>query len=291
MEDSYVLHLPEHRFHDLYLCLCGYSICKPLHSFGPAVRPNYILHYIMDGKGRYYVGDTQYDLKAGQGFLIEPNVQTFYQADEKEPWTYLWIGFHGSNAKEFLQDIGLNSSRLTYSCKYAEELKQTVIHMIKHNTSSTTDQFLLESLLYSFFSILARDIEIVAPSKSRENNLYIRRAIEYIHNNYSNAIHVADIAAYVCIDRSYLYTLFRKNLGVSPQDYLSNYRISCAAELLMVTDLPISGVALSCGYQDPLVFSKAFKHRMGLNPSQYRETKREDVIEHLKQNKSHLDQL
>ncbi len=291
MEDSYVLHLPDHRFHDLYLCLCGYSICEPLHSFGPAVRPNYVLHYIMEGKGRYYVGDTQYDLKAGQGFLIEPDTQTFYQADEKEPWTYLWIGFNGSSAKEFLRDIGLNSSQLTYRCRHADELKQTVIHMLKHNTSSTTDQFLLESLLYSFFSILARDMEIVAPSKSGGDNLYIRRAVEYIHNNYSNAIHVSDIAAYVCIDRSYLYTLFRKSLGISPQDYLANYRISCAGELLTITSLPVSGVALSCGYQDPLVFSKAFKQRMGMTPSQYRLKKREDVIEHLKKHESRLESL
>ena len=92
MEDSYVLHYPDHRFHDLYLCLCGYSKCAPLHSFGPAVRPHYVLHYIMEGKGRYYAGGTRFDLQAGQGFLIEPDVQTFYQADEKDPWTYLWIG-------------------------------------------------------------------------------------------------------------------------------------------------------------------------------------------------------
>lgn len=52
MENSYVLHLSDHNFNDLYLCLCGYSKCEPLHSFGPAVRPNYILHYILEGKGR-----------------------------------------------------------------------------------------------------------------------------------------------------------------------------------------------------------------------------------------------
>ena len=49
MENSYVLHLSDHNFNDLYLCLCGYSKCEPLHSFGPAVRPNYILHYILEG--------------------------------------------------------------------------------------------------------------------------------------------------------------------------------------------------------------------------------------------------
>lgn len=88
---------------------------------------------------------------------------------------------------------------------------------------------------------------------------------------------MSDIAAYVCIDRSYLYTLFRRSLGMSPQDYLAGCRISCAAELLTVSELPISGVALSCGYQDPLVFSKAFKQKKGMTPSQYRRKYREAV--------------
>ena len=291
MEDSYVLHYPDHRFHDLYLCLCGYSKCAPLHSFGPAVRPHYVLHYIMEGKGRYYAGGTRFDLQAGQGFLIEPDVQTFYQADEKDPWTYLWIGFHGSSAKTYLREIGLNSSQLTYRCRHAEELKQTVISMLKNNTSGTTNQFLLESLLYSFFSILARDMEIMPQSRPGGDNVYIRRAMEYIHNNYSSPIRVADIASYVCIDRSYLYTLFRRDLGVSPQDYLKNYRLSCAAELLTITELPVSGVALSCGYLDPLVFSKAFKHRMGLAPSAYRRKNRTDTRECLREHEEHLETL
>ncbi len=245
----------------------------------------------MEGKGRYYAGDSEYDLQAGQGFLIEPNIQTFYQADENEPWTYLWIGFNGSSAQAYLRDIGLNSCQLTYRCRHANELKLTVIETLKHNTCGTADLFLLESLLYSFFSILARDMEIIPPARSNKDNIYIRRAIEYIHNNYSNTIHVADIAAYVCIDRSYLYTLFRRSFGISPQDYLANCRISCAGELLTITDLPVSGVALSCGYQDPLVFSKAFKQRMGLTPSQYRKKQRQDVEEHLKSHESRLEKL
>ncbi|MEY8495408.1 AraC family ligand binding domain-containing protein, partial [Lachnospiraceae bacterium 29-91] len=49
MENAYVLQLSDQKFQDLYLCFCGYAKCEPLHSFGPAVRPNYILHYILEG--------------------------------------------------------------------------------------------------------------------------------------------------------------------------------------------------------------------------------------------------
>ena len=274
MEDSYVLQLQDRKFKDLYLMTCGYAKCDPLHSFGPAVRPNYIIHFVLEGRGKYQVGDEIYELSKGQGFLIEPEVLTFYQADAKDPWTYLWIGFQGEKAQEFMKDIGLNSQKLIFRSKHAEKLKEIVVSMLKNNTYSVTSQFILEGLLYIFLSVLTEDIEITFFSEKERENLYIRKAIEYIQNTYSNNIKVTDIASYVCINRSYLYTLFQKNTGMSPQEYLANYRLTRAAELLDVTDLPVSSVAMSCGYRDPLVFSKAFKGKKGMSPSQYRKMSR-----------------
>ena len=65
MEDSYVLQLLKPKFKDFHLCFCGFAECKPLHSYGPAARPNYILHYVMKGKGIYQVGETKYQLYGG----------------------------------------------------------------------------------------------------------------------------------------------------------------------------------------------------------------------------------
>ena len=291
MEKALVLQLSERKFHDLYLCSCGYAECEPLHNFGPAVRPYYILHYILEGKGRYYAEDRKYELQAGQGFLIEPEKQTFYQADKEEPWTYLWVGFGGSHAQAYLKDLGLNSSQLIFQCSHAAELKRTVLHMLKNGSVNTVNQFFLESLLYSFFAVLAQDIDVMAAPESNRDNLYIRKAIGYVQNHYSSSIRVTDIANYVCIDRSYLYTLFRKNMNMSPQDYLANYRITRATELLLVSDLPVADIALSCGYRDPLVFAKAFKQKRGISPSQFRKKKQKDVKAELQKHQDILARL
>ena len=80
MENAYVLELSESKFKDLFLCSCGFAQCEPLHGFG-------------------------YCLGAGEGFLIEPEVLTYYQSDKEEPWSYLWIGFAGRHAKEYLADL------------------------------------------------------------------------------------------------------------------------------------------------------------------------------------------
>ena len=110
MEKSWVktFERQEQDSQELSLCHCGYSICEAGHSFGPAVRPNYILHYVLDGRGTYRIGSRTYHLEREQGFLIEPNVMTFYQADAQQPWTYLWIGFQGTRADQLMREIGLS---------------------------------------------------------------------------------------------------------------------------------------------------------------------------------------
>lgn len=62
------------------------------------MRPNYIVHYILDGQGEYQLGGCTYTLKKEQGFLIAPNVMTTYRADRENPWVYLWVGFEGGGA-------------------------------------------------------------------------------------------------------------------------------------------------------------------------------------------------
>lgn len=78
------------------------------------------------------------------------------------------------------------------------------------------------------------------------------------------------MADYVCINRSYLYTLFQNYLGMSPQQFLTTFRITKARELLESTNYPIESIALSCGYSDALVFTKAFHAMKGMSPSKYR---------------------
>lgn len=280
MKDAYNLELPERKFMDLYLCFCGYEKCQASHSYGPAVRQDYLIHHILKGKGSYYVDGKKYDLVAGQGFLIEPNVQTFYKADENDPWHYLWIGFNGNKVKEYLNDIGLNHKQLIYNCDYSEELKEIVIKMLKNNTFTLTNQFLLEGLLCSFFAVLSKHSNF-AIAGNQDNNLYVQKALEYIHNNYANPIKITDIANYVCITRNYLFTLFKNSLDLSPHEYLTKYRIGRATELLRFTDYSIESIALSCGYLDPIVFTKTFKLQKQITPSNYRKQYKHEKIENL----------
>ena len=281
MEDSYVLQLLKPKFKDFHLCFCGFAECEPLHSYGPATRPNYILHYVMEGKGIYQVGETKYQLKGGQVFLIEPESLTFYQADKKDPWSYLWVGFCGTEAQRFVRDLGLNSRQLTCECRYGEELKEIVFEMLQHTHSTVENLYYLQGKLYQFFSVLARGIEIQQYADDTKESIHVQEAIAYIKNHYSQKITVEDIANHLALNRSYLYTIFKNRLGISPKDFLTEFQISRGKEQLTLTDLSVEEIAVSCGYRNSLAFGKAFKQKTGMTPSQYRNENRKAARERL----------
>ena len=256
MEDSYVLQLLKPKFKDFHLCFCGFAECKPLHSYGPAARPNYILHYVMKGKGIYQVGET-------------------------DPWSYLWVGFGGTEAQRFVRDLGLNSRQLTCECEYGEELKEIVFEMLHHTCSTAENLYYLQGKLYQFFSVLARGIEIQQYSNDTKESIHVQEAITYIKNYYSQKITVEDIANYLALNRSYLYTIFMNSLGISPKDFLTEFRISRGKEQLALTDLSVEEIAVSCGYRNSLAFGKVFKQKMGITPTQYRNDNRKDARERL----------
>ncbi len=284
MEDSYVLQLLEPKFKEFHLCFCGFAQCEPLHSYGPASRPNYIIHYIMDGKGIYQVGEKKYKLSKGQGFLIEPEELTFYQADQEEPWSYLWVGVGGTGAKKFIQDIGLNSQQRIFRCADGEKLNEIVMDMMKHTRSTVSDLYYLQGKLYELFSVLAADVVIEELMEENKENRYIQEAVTYIRNHYAAGLTVEELAGYLRVNRSYLYTLFKNKLQLSPKEFLTKFRISRAREQLILTEESVENIAVACGYHSTLVFTKNFKQETGMTPTEFRKTSRQAAKDRLLMN-------
>ena len=93
---------------DLTLYQYGREKCSSMHSCGPATHNHYLLHYVLEGSGNLTLGtDRQYQLHAGQAFLICPRCISTYVADKTRPWTYIWIEFDGLRVPSYLADAGL----------------------------------------------------------------------------------------------------------------------------------------------------------------------------------------
>ena len=81
---------------ELGLIYCGWEYCDPGHRFGPNKRHTHVLHVVKSGKGRLEINNKTYELGAGDAFMIQADVEAWYEADEEDPWCYMWVGFCSS---------------------------------------------------------------------------------------------------------------------------------------------------------------------------------------------------
>ncbi len=288
MEKAYELEFSGEKKGSLFVNCCGISRTEPFHSFGPAIKPHYVIHFVLSGKGKFSIGNKDYSLEAGYGFVIPPDELTFYQADEQDPWTYVWVGFNGNMADELVKSMGLSVATPVFKSDKDKEFSKAVMDMMEHNTFGVANDLRRSGQLYLFLSLIAESAHIEDKGEMDKADYYVRRAVEFIVCNYCNLIKITDVADYVCINRSYLYTLFKNAMGMSPQKFLATFRITKAAELLQMTDLPVESIALSCGYSDPLVFTKSFKQMKEMSPSSYRKEMQKGET---RKNKEYLKQI
>lgn len=245
---------------------CGWEKCEPGHSFGPAVRPHFLFHFVLAGKGFYEREGKRYDIGPGQGFLILPGESTWYCADRADPWEYCWIGFGGKEAEAILRECGLGKENLVYEDQSGGLLRREMLLLVDSFGHSEVNSYMLLGRLYMSLSHMVSK----RPSGGLVVQDYADRALDFIHNNFGYEIGVAEIARTVGIDRTYLYRIFRQQVGQSPKKYLTEFRLRMAAEMLVDTDLPVTEVALSCGFKEASLLDRQFGAAYGCPPLQYR---------------------
>lgn len=258
---------------DLYPIQFGQEVCQPLHSFGPSLKEHYLFHYIISGKGIFYDTEAQkeYVLSAGQGFLIPPNVICSYEADQDDPWAYAWVEFNGLKAAHFLQQAGLGKKQKIFSQRVTATDSPVYKEMmaILENYESRSSKII--GHLYHFLdALIDSSLEKKELIYDDTKELYIREAIHFIERNYSSSISIDEIADFCNLNRSYFSRLFKEQMSISPQQFLIQYRLSQACELLKEGQLSLSEIAEAVGYSNQFNFSAAFKRQYKLSPAKWR---------------------
>ncbi|MDE6617306.1 MAG: AraC family transcriptional regulator [Lachnospiraceae bacterium] len=267
---------PSENFIDMGLYQFGWEQCDPSHSFGPAARNHFLFHYVISGTGLLMAMNSsgesvQYSIKSGQGFMLFPQQICTYIADSKIPWEYVWLEFDGLRVKQTIEMAGLNINNPIYKARYkdiAQTMKEEMLYIINHKDASP---FHLIGHLYIFIDALLRSSNSTQITKGNTlRDFYIKEAISYIEQNFQNEITIEDIAKFCGLNRSYFGKIFHENIGKTPQEFLISYRMTKAAELLKLTDLPIADIGNAVGYPNQLHFSRAFKNVYGKSPRQWR---------------------
>lgn len=257
---------------DIKLYYCGTGDCENNFSWGPGIKDHYKLHYVHSGCGIFRAGDSTYHISKGEFFLICPNVLVSYESASNETWNYSWVAFNGVNAETYLNRIHLNSNNPIFKCSNEDRINncfEAIFNSTKYEKSMDLKSL---STFYDLLSILIEETNVNTTDKNstKHKDTYIKQAIEFIDTNYSRKITIEEIAAYIGINRKYLSQLFSDILNVSPQNYLVNFRLQKACDLLTSSSLSIHEISNSIGYNDPFLFSKMFKRYKGMSPKTYR---------------------
>ena len=277
MSDSYKhsYKVGEDFLNSLSVYNVGYQKCEPEYQWGPGIRDHYCIHHILSGSGIYTTGKVSVRLSAGDTFILFPGVELQYQADKDEPWEYCWAGFMGTDAASIIRNTGF-SKETPYILKGTipeEEIRNGLDEIYQNKGNTYESSVAMAGRLYSLLAVFMHYAQRTEPEKD-SHVMYVEKAMSYIETNYSYPITVEDIAYYVGISRSHLFRSFQNYMRKSPKDYLSGYRIRQACHLLRVTDLSVSTIAYSVGFENNLYFSKAFRKQKGMSPSEYRRAKR-----------------
>jgi AraC family transcriptional regulator len=97
-----------------------------------------------------------------------------------------------------------------------------------------------------------------------------RRAKELMHSRLASRLTIADVARECSLTPSYFAKAFRRTVGLSPQQYLSQIRLEEAKSLLLSSTLPLADIALICGFGDQSYFTRVFTRSVGASPGAWR---------------------
>lgn len=143
------------------------------------------------------------------------------------------------------------------------------------NDSVTVLEFISKDKnLYELHLLLIDKIKqlFISTTEDKDENPTIYTIKEYISKNYKNeSLSVKDISEHVYLSSTYVCTLFKNETGKTLNQYLTEFRIEKAKDMLRDPKYKISDISSKIGYSDGNYFGKTFKKIVELSPSEYRE--------------------
>lgn len=125
---------------------------------------------------------------------------------------------------------------------------------------------MFENAFLVFKNYIEEQMEVLA----RESRNPVKRAKEYICQNYQQSLSLEIVADAVGVSNAYLSRVFKEISGIGFNEYLTNVRMDKSKELLAETDLSIRDIAFQIGYSNEKYYSKLFKKLFGIKPTEYR---------------------
>lgn len=252
------------------------------------------VNIIVNGVGRHYIESTSVPAKAGDIFVIHPNVSHGYY--NEQDLDVLNILLSRKFLKRFSEDlVRLPAYRVLFEIEpvlrkkvnsnlYVTLLPEQLSYVMKiynlyaeknYDFESEGKYIRTNAVCLELCSYLCECAESFLENDTKQAaNKSVLRSIEYIKNNISQEISISEVAKMTYLSRSTYERHFKALTGATPIQYLQNCRLEAAKDMLLDSQKSIDEVAYECGFYDTSHLSKLFKKHYGISPSQYKGKKK-----------------
>ncbi len=256
----------------------GHQQCSPNFHRGLEIRDFYLIHFVINGCGTYILNGKKHIVKENQAFIIYPSMQVDYIADFHTPWEYCWVGFNGNDARLLMNASGFSPQNPVITPNNPDNIKALIMNIYSCRGHQIHEIIQMTSKLYELIAFLIKDSDSEIPVQSQISIKHVQKACDYIASNYQKQMNITDIAEHIGICRSRLYKIFMTHLSISPTQYLTEFRMREACNMLKNVSKSIKEVAFSVGFNNPLYFSTVFKKYTEYTPREYKKINRPDCI-------------
>lgn len=225
----------------------------------------YEIEYVLSGKGKMVINDTEYEIKPGLFCFMTP--VDFQQIFVTEPLQVINICFIDH---WILPDIldKIKTGTANYDLPFA---------LINELEKESENDFIFGS---TCIKQILNCILIHALRGSNQNNLLhnpspIQRTLQYIQMHFRENLTVSFLADYVGLTPNYLSSVFHKTMGKTLNEYITGIRLDVSTKFLIFTDLPITQICYDCGFGSLSNFMRMFKKQYGVSPNQFRQSQKD----------------
>ena len=186
---------------------------------------------------------------------------------------YVHCVFSGTSVEDILKRLDFLEDiiyQITPSYESGEAYlffnKQIEYVISEYKKKKKYNEISVSCMFIEFLTLCARHI---SAETDIQNIQYIKQTVSYIVANVHGELDVEKLIRMSHLSKSRFYALFKKYTGTSPVRFHNSYRLTAAADYLIVYDMKINEVSKKLGFQDPLYFSRLFKKEFGVSPSEY----------------------
>lgn len=222
--------------------------------------------------GEKGTGQKHWDLTEGTLCIIPPNTFMEYATaarTDSDYWEFYWLNLDGAYVRH-LAGMLWEDGQTVHKCQNADFFRQTFQWLLETSLPEKSRETEHSAKLQELFLQLVAEQVFQQREDAEDSGKVAEHMLEFIQKNYGKKITLEEFSGRFFLSKNQLIRIFRKRTGYAPYEYIKQYRLRKACELLQGTTLHVGEVGGRVGYSNNSHFASQFRECYGMTPTEYR---------------------